>query len=171
MRASYTTLALMAAILPATAQPSAIMLPAEVEFETGDTWHLDATKYRLYGVQACLRGSNFTAVDGKSGDCGLYSVATIAALFSTGSVACQEVGRSPTDAQIVICAAQVGEKTVDLGTALISSGSAFAALLSSGAPVSAPYAIAEDIARSRGVGLWSGGFDHPSAALKRGGMD
>ena len=89
----------------------------------------------------------------------------VAALFSTGSIGCQPVGTAKDEATFVVCAAQVGSATIDVGTALISSGAAFAATFPSGAPVSAAYAVAETTARENGSGLWAGRFTHPVSAL------
>ena len=85
--------------------------------------------------------------------------------FSTGSIGCQPVGRANDDASFVVCAAQLDNATVDVGTALISSGVAFAAAYPSGAPVSAAYAVAESIAKDNRSGLWAGRFTHPVSML------
>ncbi len=77
----------------------------------------------------------------------------------------QPVGRANDDASFVVCAAQLDNATVDVGTALISSGVAFAAAYPSGAPVSAAYAVAESIAKDNRSGLWAGRFTHPVSML------
>ena len=35
-------------------------IPADAVYETGDTWSAGDIRYRLYGVQSCLRGTSFT---------------------------------------------------------------------------------------------------------------
>ena len=147
------------------AQYEAITFPAAVSFETGDSWQYEGRKFRLFGVQACIRGTVYRAPDGAEGDCGMQSIASLAALFSTGSIGCQPVGRAKDDATFVVCAAQLDNATVDVGTALISSGVAFAAAYPSGAPVSAAYAVAESIAKDNRSGLWAGRFTHPVSML------
>ena len=161
-------LSLAIALLLATtarAQEETISFPAAVSFETGDSWQYEGRKFRLFGVQACIRGTIYRASDGAESDCGMQSIASLAALFSTGSIGCQPVGRAKDDATFVVCAAQLDNTTVDVGTALISSGAAFAAVFPSGAPVSAAYAVAEKSARDSASGLWSGTFAHPVSVL------
>ena len=161
-------LSLAVAILLATtarAQEQTISFPAAVSFDTGDSWQYEGRKFRLFGVQACIRGTVHRAPDGVESDCGMQSIASLAALFSTGSIGCQPVGRAKDGASFVVCAAQIDDATVDVGTALISSGAAFAAVFPSGAPVSAAYAVAESSARDSASGLWSGTFTHPVSVL------
>ncbi|WP_312420784.1 hypothetical protein [Shinella sp.] len=98
----------------------------------------------------------------------MRSIASSAALFSTGTVGCQPVGPAKDEATFVVCAVEIGETTIDVGTALISSGAAFAAVFPSGAPVSAAYAVAEASAKESRNGLWEGTFDHPVAQLLDG---
>jgi len=157
-------LALMLATT-ARAQEETISFPSAVRFETGDSWQYEGRKFRLFGVQACIRGTVYRASDGAESDCGMQSIASLAALFSTGSIGCQPVGRAKDDATFVVCAAQLDTATVDVGTAMISSGAAFAAVFPSGAPVSAAYAVAESSARDKASGLWSGTFTHPVSVL------
>lgn len=153
---------------PAAAGEGAMSFPAAVQFETGDTWIHEASKFRLFGVQGCLRDTRYRLPGGEDGDCGLRSIGALAALFSTNTIACQAVGIANDGATFVVCAAEVGGTTVDLGTALISSGFAFAAVRPSGVPVLPTYAVAEAVAKEDGSGLWAGQFIHPSALLLRG---
>ncbi|WP_457661943.1 thermonuclease family protein [Sinorhizobium medicae] len=149
----------------AAAQEETISFPASVSFETGDTWIYESREFRLFGVQSCLRGTTFRSPEGDEVDCGMRSIASIAALFSTGSIGCQPVGHAKDDATFVVCAAEIDRATVDVGTALISSGAAFAAAFPSGAPVSGAYAIAEIAAKDNRSGLWAGTFVHPVSLL------
>lgn len=142
--------------------------PAAVQFETGDTWVHESGKFRLFGAQACLRDTRYRLPDSDEGDCGLRSIGALAALFSTNTIACQPVGAAKDDAIFVVCAAEVGNTTVDVGTALISSGFAFAAVRPSGAPVLPAYAVAEAVAKEDGSGLWAGQFVHPGTLLLPG---
>lgn len=151
----------------AVAQEQTISFPSGVSFETGDTWAFKGEKYRLFGVQSCLRGTSYRLDTGEEGDCGMRSIASLAALFSTDTIACQPIGIAKDSVIFVICAAQIDGVTIDVGTALISSGAAFAAVLPSGAPATAAYAIAEMTAKERRNGLWAGRFDHPVALLTR----
>jgi endonuclease YncB( thermonuclease family) len=154
--------------LPATAQEKTISFSSAVEFETGDTWTDKGRKYRLYGVQACLRGTMFRSADGAQSDCGMRSVASLAALFSTGTVVCQSVGIARDHATFVICAVDIADATLDVGAALVSAGVSFAAAFPSGVRVSSAYAMAELTAKENRNGLWSGAFVHPVTRLLNG---
>lgn len=152
----------------ASAQATTIPFSSDVTFETGDTWRHEGRKYRLFGVQSCIRGTAYRSPEGQEGDCGLRSLASLAALFSTGTVGCQSIGTAKDGAIFVVCAANIDDATVDVGTALISSGAAFAATLPSGAPVSAAYAVAELAAKDSRRGFWEGSFEHPADVLSGG---
>ena len=165
MRIEFSLAVTLLLATTARAQEETISFPAAVSFETGDSWQYEGRKFRLFGVQACIRGTVYRAPDGAESDCGIQSIASLAALFSTGSIGCQPVGRAKDDATFVVCGAQLDNTTVDVGTALISSGAAFAAVFPSGAPVSAAYAVAESSARDKASGLWSGTFAHPVSVL------
>jgi endonuclease YncB( thermonuclease family) len=150
------------------AQAATVSFSSGVAFETGDTWSHEGRIFRLFGVQSCIRGTVYRSPDGRDDDCGMHSVASLAALFSTGTVGCQPVGTARDGAAFVVCAANIDDATVDVGTALISSGAAFAATLPSGVPVSTAYAIAELAAKDSRSGLWKGSFEHPAHVLSGG---
>ena len=163
IEASLVVVLLLSA--PAHAQEKTISFPAGVEFETGDTWNYEGRKFRLFGVQACLRGTVYHVPDGTEEDCGMRSIGSLAALFSTGTVACQPMGAANDDATFVVCAAELDGEMIDVGTGLISSGAAFAAVRPSGVVVLSSYAIAESVAKESNSGLWAGQFIHPNALL------
>lgn len=150
---------------PALAQVPTIAFTDGVVIETGDTWSHAGQKYRLYGVQACIRGTTFSKPSSEIVDCGGYSIASLAALFATQTVACQPIGAARDSATIVVCAARIGEANVDVGTALIASGAAFAAIYPSSVPVVSAYLVAELSAKQRKEGLWAGQFEHPAKAI------
>ena len=135
-----------------------------IQIESGDTWTQDGVKYRLYGVQSCLRGTDFVQ-SAQSSDCGFASIAQFAALVQTSPASCQPLAAANDGAVFVVCGAKVGEVTIDVGTALIASGYAFAAVAKSGAPVNPNYLITELVAKSARQGLWSGAFTHPVQML------
>lgn len=149
-------------------QAATISFPTDVTFETGDTWSHKGRKYRLLGVQSCIRGTTYRSPEGQDDDCGMRSLASLAALFSTGTVGCQPIGPAKDGATFVVCAANIDDATVDVGTAMISSGAAFAATLASGVPVSTAYAVAELAAKDSRSGLWGGSFEHPADVLSGG---
>jgi endonuclease YncB( thermonuclease family) len=165
MRTKLAALLALVLSAPAFGQQHAIAFPSPVSFETGDTWSHEGRKFRLFGVQSCIRGTTYHLPDGEEGDCGMRSIASLAALFSTGTIACQPIGAAESHVMFVVCAAQIDGATIDVGTALISSGAAFAATLPSGVPVTSVYAVAESTAKGQRNGLWAGTFDHPVAVL------
>jgi len=146
-------------------------VPQEATFETGDTWRVGGDHYRLYGVQACLRGTAYTGPDGRKRDCGDASLSMLAGLIRTLSPSCAPVARRPeVSTAFVVCYADTnsprGRQRVDLGTALIASGFAFAALDASGRPVNPGYFAAEAQAKSGRTGLWaSPDLPHPNIVL------
>jgi endonuclease YncB( thermonuclease family) len=147
-------------------------VPANIQIETGDTWSHDGRKYRLYGVQSCLRGTNFITPT-ETADCGLVSLAQFAALVQTAPVSCQPVGLAKDGSEFAVCGARLGKrsgetKIVDLGTALIASGYAFAAIDQTGTAVNANYLIAELVAKNKRRGLWAGEFRHPVQMMVNG---
>ncbi len=82
---SRTAIALISALStsPALSQtkPSPwFPVPADAIFETGDTWTAGGKRYRLYGVQSCLRGTSFTNAKGVKRDCGEASLAMLVSL-------------------------------------------------------------------------------------------
>lgn len=129
-------------------------------FETGDTWVTDGQRFRLYGVQSCLRGTVYTGLDGRKHDCGDASLRMLVGLVKTWDPQCSSVARSTGgNATFVVCyavtATSGGPQRVELGTALIASGFAFAALNANGGPVDLSYMVAEKAARASKAGLWS----------------
>jgi len=163
---SRTAIALISALStsPALSQakPSPwFPVPADASYETGDTWTAGGKRYRLYGVQSCLRGTSFTNAKGVKRDCGEASLAMLVSLvrdlrpmcYAAASV---DYGRTV----LVFCFATMEQgnskgSRVDLGTALISIGYAFASVTQGGSPIYAPYLIAEGQAKNTKSGLWA----------------
>ena len=146
-------------------------MPREAIFETGDTWRIGTERYRLYGVQACLRNTSYTGADGRKRDCGDASLSMLTGLIRALSPSCAPVARRPDVATaFVVCYADTlssgGQRRIDLGTALIASGFAFAALDASGRAVNSNYVVAETAAKTAKVGLWaSPDLPHPNLVL------
>ena len=146
-------------------------VPREATFETGDTWRVGGDHYRLYGVQACLRGTAYTGPDGRKRDCGDASLSMLAGLIRTLSPSCAPVARRPeVSTAYVVCYADTtsprGRQRVDLGTALIASGFGFAALDAGGGPVNPGYFAAEMQAKNGRIGLWAyPDLPHPNIVL------
>jgi endonuclease YncB( thermonuclease family) len=135
-------------------------IPNNAAFETGDTWAVNGQRYRLYGVQSCIRGTAYTAADGSKRDCGDASLGMLAGLVKAWRPFCAAIATSRQDStNFVVCYADTptpqGPQRVELGTALIASGFAFAALTQAGRPVSVPYLVAEQQAKAARAGLWA----------------
>lgn len=166
VRARLTILALASVLAagPSSAQVSSPgwfpVAPGAV-FDTGDSWSNAGTTYRLYGVQSCLRGTTFTNAHGIKRDCGEASLAMLVALIRDLRPQCYEAAEAPqTKTAFVFCVAVRTEgagkgSRIDLGTALIATGFAFAALKPDGSPVHAPYLEAQHVAQRSHIGLWA----------------
>ena len=143
-------------------------IAASAALETGDTWVQGGTRLRLYGVQACIRGTYFVNGSGQPLDCGDASLAMLAALIKDTRPECVPIAQQRGLQTFVTCFALLEGKRVELGTMLITSGFAFAALKPDGSPVHPPYFVAEQVARSARRGLWAySDVPHPSMALLR----
>ena len=145
--------------------PSAIPpwspIPYQAIYETGDAWIAGGTRYRLYGVQSCLRGAVFTNSYGVKRDCGEASLAVLASLVRDLKPLCHEVAfLAETKTAFVFCFANLEQgpargARIDLGTALITMGWGYAALGSDGRAIHPPYAMAERLAKGAHAGLWA----------------
>ena len=136
-----------------------------VMLESGDSWIDAGQRFKLYGVQACLRGTIYTDDAGKPRDCGEASLAVLAAYIADTRPECAPVA-SVREVIHVACYVTVGSSRLDLGNLLISSGYAFASLQPNGIPRHPAYAVAEQTARERRVGLWQfADVQHPSILL------
>jgi endonuclease YncB( thermonuclease family) len=156
------------AATPAAAAPEGYFdLVPGVTLETGDTWTDGDQRYRLWGIQSCLRGTTYTDNSGATRDCGEASLAVLSAYIADTAPICAPVARS-SSLTYVMCYATVGNERLDLGTLLVTSGYAFAALNPSGLPYHPAYSVMEIEARDQRAGLWQ--FDdvqHPSILLSR----
>jgi endonuclease YncB( thermonuclease family) len=167
MKAPALILAMTAGLTPAMAVPPTgyFELKPGVTLESGDSWRDDGRHFRLYGVQACLRGTFYTNKAGTRRDCGEASLVVFAAYIADTHPICATVAQS-AGTVFVACYATIGADRLDLANLLISSGFAFASLNERGLPHHTPYAVAEQAAREKKVGLWQ--FDdvqHPALLL------
>lgn len=143
-------------------------------FQTGDSWSDADATFRLYGVQSCLRGTSFTNAHGLTRDCGEASLAMLVALFRDLQPQCYAAAEIPqTRTTFVFCVATRIEgagkgSRIDLGTALIATGFAFAALRPDGQPVHVPYLVAQQLAQKARAGLWAfSDLPEPNAIILR----
>ncbi|MDE2579117.1 MAG: thermonuclease family protein [Hyphomicrobiales bacterium] len=154
---------------PAKALPVFDIPQSGVIFQTGDTWEQNGQTFRLYGVQSCIRGTSFTNPAGVKTDCGEASLAYFAALIRDTKPRCTAIAKSGAPPVIYsVCAAHIGKTTLDLGTALLTQGFAFAAIDANGKPINFQYAVAESDAQSHKRGLWAAkDMPHPNAILMK----
>jgi endonuclease YncB( thermonuclease family) len=153
---------------PPTWQPVA----PDSTFTTGDTWTSNGVTYRLYGVQSCLRNTFFTDEQGVKKDCGEASMFMLASLMQDLKPLCYPVAQTRDGTtQFVVCTAMIARganagKTVDIGTAIISIGFAFASLKANGQAVNDAYAVAQNSAEKKRKGLWAfTDLPDPNAAI------
>ncbi len=136
-------------------------IPANATFETGDAWTIDGKKFRLYGVQSCLRQTSFTNEHNQKRDCGEASLAMLIALIRDIKPLCYAAATiSGSQTQFVFCFGVVPQgrdksARVDLGMSLITLGYGFASLKLDGASVHQPYQAAQQLAKSSKAGLWA----------------
>ncbi|NTG64786.1 thermonuclease family protein [Agrobacterium rhizogenes] len=173
-----SVLAATASYIPAnaqSAQPSSHVFAVPqsgVTFLTGDSWQQAGQTMRLYGVQACIRGTTYTDTSGQKRDCGAVSLAMLAAIVKDTKPTCAPVAQltAPAAGQVstilVICSAHIGNNALDVGTLMITQGFAFAAMANTGKPVYLPYSLEESIAQQSRVGLWAyPDMPHPNRML------
>jgi endonuclease YncB( thermonuclease family) len=167
MRAPALSLSLTVGLTPATAAPPEgyFELKPSVTLESGDSWQDSGRHFRLFGVQACLRGTVYTDKSGARRDCGEASLAVFAAYVADTHPVCAQVAQSARTV-FVSCYATIGTDRLDLANLMISSGFAFASLDERGLPYHAPYAVVEQAAREKKVGLWQlDDVQHPALLL------
>ncbi|MFM9973115.1 MAG: thermonuclease family protein [Beijerinckiaceae bacterium] len=170
MKHPFFTAILVAAaafsLQPTHAEP-AFSVTSPIIYDTGDSWSQQGRHYRLYGVQACIRGTAFVSASGAKGDCGAASVTMLAGLFESLKVNCTPVAPGPDGSTIVICAGVSNDRPLDIGGAMISAGFAFAAEKPDGAPVNLAYFASEIRAKNDRAGLWgAASFTHPVQMLR-----
>lgn len=173
MKAPALLLSLTVGLTPATAAPpdGYFELKPGVTLESGDSWQDGDRHFRLFGVQACLRGTVYTDRSGARRDCGEASLAVLAAYVADTSPICAPVAQSPGTV-FVSCYATIGADRLDLANLLISSGFAFASLDERGLPHHTPYAVVEQAAREKKVGLWQfADVQHPALLLGQRAAD
>ncbi|MGD9711614.1 MAG: thermonuclease family protein [Thermomicrobiales bacterium] len=173
MKSPALFVSLTIGLTPATAAPPEgyFELKPGVTLESGDSWQDGGRHLRLFGVQACLRGTVYTDRSGANRDCGEASLAVLAAYISDTQPVCAQVAQS-AGTVFVSCYATIGSDRLDLANLMISSGFAFASLDGRGLPHHTPYAVVEQAARKKKVGLWQ--FDdvqHPALLLGQRAAD
>jgi endonuclease YncB( thermonuclease family) len=166
---SLSTASFAAAQQPPVDALPAFAIPSDAVFETGDSFRHGGRRFRLFGVQACLRGTTITNTQGLRRDCGEVSLSGFAGLTRDLKASCRIVGQGAPDTTVMVCAGEVRGRTLDLGIALISEGFAFASVDDKGEPAHLAYFMAEQEARKAQRGLWAfPDLPHPREVLRRG---
>lgn len=166
--ALLVALAFGSRLATAAATEGYFQLQPGITLESGDSWKDGDQHFRLFGVQACLRGTFYTDKAGVRRDCGEASLAVLAAYIADTKPQCAMIVRS-AETVFVSCYATIGTDRLDLANLMVTSGFAFASLDARGLPYHVPYAVAEQAARERKAGLWQ--FDdvrHPAVLLRQG---
>ncbi len=148
-------------------EPEFVPFPTEAQFETGDTWISDGRRYRLYGLQACLRGTNVTVSAGVVRDCGELDLIIAQALIRDTKPVCTTIKDLDQNNAVVACQTTSGEHRYDLATYMIAQGWGFAAVDGTDQLIVPGYRIAEESARAARVGLWAySDMPHPVSVLR-----
>ncbi|MBX5206772.1 thermonuclease family protein [Rhizobium sp. NZLR11] len=140
--------------------------PSEAQFETGDTWISGGRRYRLYGLQSCLRGTTITVSAGVVRDCGELDLIMVQALIRDTRPVCATIKDLDQNNAVVACQTTTGQHRYDLATYMIAQGWGFAAVDGAGRLIVPGYRTAEEAARSAGAGLWAyPDMPHPVSLL------
>jgi endonuclease YncB( thermonuclease family) len=140
--------------------------PEQAQFETGDTWISGGRRYRLYGLQACLRGTPVTISSGVVRDCGELNLIMVQALIRDARPVCTTIKDIDQNNAVVGCQTTTGKRRYDLATYMIAEGWGFAAVDTTGHLIVPGYRVAEESARSARAGLWAySDMPHPVAIL------
>ena len=143
-----------------------VPFPVQAQFETGDTWLSAGRRYRLYGLQTCLRGTSVTISPGVIRDCGELNLIMAQALIKDTKPVCATIKDLDQNNAVVACQTTSGQRRYDLATYMIAEGWGFAAVDTSGQLIVPGYRVAEESARSARAGLWAySDMPHPVAVL------
>ena len=135
---------------PSSAAPEIIAGRASVI--DGDTIEIRGERIRLFGIDAPESGQTCLDAKGQSYRCGQKAALVLDARIGEGVVTCE---RKDTDryGRVVALCRVFGE---DLGAWMVGLGWALAYRT-----YTTRYVPAEDLARSRGLGMWAGRFTPP----------
>lgn len=171
-RPLIATLFMLASLTACYSEGSAVSEAPRITVLSGAAWQNGERINRLFAVQSCLTGDYAIDARNYKVDCGSASRAALSDFFTRAKITCNTV-ETAADFNIVTCRAIfAGQTPVDLGSMLIRSGYAFAAITPGAAdqfsPVYKPYAAIEADARKARAGLWGfRSFTHPAQSLAR----
>ncbi|WP_245449000.1 thermonuclease family protein [Phyllobacterium sophorae] len=140
--------------------------PDDASFETGDTWVSKGKRYRLYGLQSCIRGTQVTISQGVKRDCGELNLIMAQALIRDTKPVCTSIRSLDERNDVVVCQTTTGNRGYDLATYMIAQGWGFAAVAGNGTFVVPAYRTAEETAGETRSGLWVySDMPHPMSIL------
>ena len=143
-----------------------VPFPAAAQFETADSWIADGKRYRLYGLQACLRGTLVTIAPGVKRDCGELNLIMAQAIVRDSKPVCTTIRELDANNLLVVCQTTTGKTGYDLATYMIAKGWGFAAVDPSSQLVVPGYRVVEQGARETREGLWAySDLPHPVSIL------
>lgn len=143
-----------------------VAFPAQAQFETGDTWISGGRRFRLYGLQTCLRGTSVTVSPGVVRDCGELNLIMAQAMIKDTRPVCATIKDLDEHNAVVACQTTTGQRRYDLATYMIAKGWGFAAVDNTGHLIVPGYRVAEESARSVRAGLWGySDMPHPVTVL------
>ena len=132
-----------------------VPFPSTAQFETADSWIADGKRYRLYGFQACLRGTSVTIAPGVKRDCGKLNLIMAQAIVRDSKPVCTTIRELDANNLLVVCQTTTGKTGYDLATYMIAQGWGFAAVGPSGQLAVPGYRVVEQGAREAREGLWA----------------
>src|SRR3954470_20577322 len=115
----------------------------------GDTLEIRGERIRLSGIDAPESGQTCLDAKGQSYRCGQKAALVLDARIGAGVVTCERKGMDRYGRVVALCRV-FGE---DLGAWMVGLGWALASRA-----YSTRYVPAEELARSRGLGMWAGQF-------------
>jgi len=119
---------------------------------SGDLITIAGTRVRLAGIAAPMTGQTCRNRYGHEYDCFQISVQVLTSLIADRDASCTVESTDRTGQKVALCRVE----GVDLGTAMVARGWAFAYH-----SLSPDYAAAEAYAQSRRLGMWAGQVEKP----------
>lgn len=151
------------------ARPGSVLpqpFPPDAAFETADTWLSQGKRYRLYGVQSCVRGTRIIVSGNVKRDCGALNILMVQAIVKDAIPTCSVIRTINEYNELVICQTRAGTRSYDLASLLIARGWGFAAIDETRKLIVPAYRILEETAREARAGLWAySDLPHPLGIL------
>lgn len=135
--------------------PPEIITAPVATVRDGDTLIVNATTFRLYGIDAPEYRQTCKDAKGTDWPCGKAARSQLEAYVLPGSIACEPRAEDRFNRKVAKCASAT---VPDLAEAMVQAGLA----ISPAARGTAAYGDAEDLAKAAKRGIWQGGFDNPA---------